>query len=154
MTEGTALVEMHVPHDLAEGSGSPPALFLKEARAAERFWDFFTANIRNKNTRLLQRCLQVLGILRGAGCSRSGGCEAGACLFIAKCHRRSSILSLTSGEPGADTYFNVRLGQGPHRQSRPTEQWHAPQPNTTCLKSSGCATRELPLRARLRRNRL
>jgi hypothetical protein len=49
MTEGTALVEFGVPHELAEGS--PPALFLKEARAAERFFDFFTSNIQNKNTR-------------------------------------------------------------------------------------------------------
>jgi integrase/recombinase XerD len=29
----------------------PPALFLPHAKAAERFFDFFTANIRNKNTR-------------------------------------------------------------------------------------------------------
>src|SRR5579864_9505018 len=36
---------------LVVGCGSPPALFLKEARAAERFFDFFTANIRNKHTR-------------------------------------------------------------------------------------------------------
>jgi integrase/recombinase XerD len=49
MIEGTALVEIDIPHELAEGS--PPALFLKEARAAERFFDFFTANIRNKHTR-------------------------------------------------------------------------------------------------------
>jgi len=52
MTEGTGsqLVEIK-PHDLAAGDGSPPALFIKEARAAERFFDFFTANIRNKHTR-------------------------------------------------------------------------------------------------------
>jgi hypothetical protein len=49
MTESTALAEIGVPHELAEGS--PPVLFLKEARAAERFFDFFTANIRNKHTR-------------------------------------------------------------------------------------------------------
>jgi len=29
----------------------PPALFLPHAHAAERFWDFFTANVRNKHTR-------------------------------------------------------------------------------------------------------
>lgn len=51
MTESTALVEISVPHDLAAGDSSPPALFIKEARAAERFWDFFTANIRNPHTR-------------------------------------------------------------------------------------------------------
>jgi site-specific recombinase XerD len=51
MTEGTALVEFEAPADLAAGDNSPPALFLKEARAAERFFDFFTANIQNKHTR-------------------------------------------------------------------------------------------------------
>jgi len=49
MTDSTALVEIDIPHELAEGS--PPALFLKEPRATERFVDFFTANIRNKHTR-------------------------------------------------------------------------------------------------------
>jgi site-specific recombinase XerC len=51
MTEGTALVEISGPADLAARDSSPPALFLKEARAAERFFDFFTANIQNKHTR-------------------------------------------------------------------------------------------------------
>ncbi len=51
MTDSAALIEISIPHDLAEGNGTPPALFLKEARAAERFWDFFTANIRNPHTR-------------------------------------------------------------------------------------------------------
>jgi hypothetical protein len=45
MTESTALVEIGIPYGFAEGSGGPAALFLKEARAAERFFDFFTANI-------------------------------------------------------------------------------------------------------------
>src|ERR1700739_4888090 len=51
MTESTALVEIIIPHDLAAGDGLPPALFLREARAAERFFDFFTATIRNRHTR-------------------------------------------------------------------------------------------------------
>lgn len=51
MTDSTALVEISIPQDLAVGDSSPPTLFIKEARAAERFWDFFTANIRNKHTR-------------------------------------------------------------------------------------------------------
>jgi site-specific recombinase XerD len=51
MTDSTALIEIIIPHDLAAGDSRPPALFLMEARAAERFWDFFTANIRNKHTR-------------------------------------------------------------------------------------------------------
>jgi site-specific recombinase XerD len=51
MTEGTALIEIGIPQELAERGGGAPALFLKEARAAERFVDFFTANIRNRHTR-------------------------------------------------------------------------------------------------------
>jgi site-specific recombinase XerD len=51
MTDGTALVEISIPRDLAAGDSSPPTLFVREPRAAERFWDFFTANIRNKHTR-------------------------------------------------------------------------------------------------------
>jgi site-specific recombinase XerD len=51
VTEGTALVEINAPADLVAGDGSPPALFLKKARTAERFFDFFTANIQNKHAR-------------------------------------------------------------------------------------------------------
>jgi site-specific recombinase XerD len=36
---------------LADIGAKAPGLFLKEARAAERFFDFFTANIQNENTR-------------------------------------------------------------------------------------------------------
>lgn len=51
MTESTALVEIRIPSALTAGDSRPPALFLKEAREAERFLDFFTANIRNRHTR-------------------------------------------------------------------------------------------------------
>ena len=40
-----------LPRRLAAHSASAPALFLPDAKAAERFFEFFTANIRNKNTR-------------------------------------------------------------------------------------------------------
>ena len=40
-----------VPRGLAALSEKTPALFLPNANAAERFFDFFTSNIRNKNTR-------------------------------------------------------------------------------------------------------
>jgi hypothetical protein len=36
---------------LATGAATPPTLFIEEVRVAERFWDFFTANIYNKHTR-------------------------------------------------------------------------------------------------------
>jgi site-specific recombinase XerD len=39
------------PRSLAGLAAQPPALFLPDARAGERFFEFFTANIRNKNTR-------------------------------------------------------------------------------------------------------
>jgi site-specific recombinase XerC len=51
MTDGSALAEIFAPPDLAVGDGNALALFLHEPRAAERFWDFFTANIRNRHTR-------------------------------------------------------------------------------------------------------
>ncbi|MGH9350637.1 MAG: tyrosine-type recombinase/integrase [Terriglobia bacterium] len=47
----TELVPYNFPRGLATFSARPPALFLPHAKAAERFFDFFTANIRNKNTR-------------------------------------------------------------------------------------------------------
>jgi site-specific recombinase XerD len=40
-----------VPHGLTTVAGGPPALFMPDAKAAERFFEFFTAHIRNKNTR-------------------------------------------------------------------------------------------------------
>ena len=47
----TALVPFAGPRDLAEVKAAPPAFFLPDTKAAKRFWEFFTANIRNKNTR-------------------------------------------------------------------------------------------------------
>jgi hypothetical protein len=48
MTTGLEVVP---PRGLAALAVEPPALFLPDTKAAERFFDFFTANIRNKNTR-------------------------------------------------------------------------------------------------------
>ncbi len=45
------LVVFEEPTDLALLSARLPALFLPDAKASERFWEFFAANIRNKNTR-------------------------------------------------------------------------------------------------------
>jgi site-specific recombinase XerD len=45
------LVPLNVPRGLATLASTPPAVFLPNAKAAERFFEFFTANIRNKNTR-------------------------------------------------------------------------------------------------------
>jgi site-specific recombinase XerD len=46
-----ALTLLQAPRSLAATTAIPPALFLPHAKAAERFFDFFTSNIRNKNTR-------------------------------------------------------------------------------------------------------
>ncbi|HEX8817007.1 MAG TPA: phage integrase N-terminal SAM-like domain-containing protein [Terriglobales bacterium] len=39
------------PAELATLSARLPALFLPDPKSSERFWEFFAANIRNKNTR-------------------------------------------------------------------------------------------------------
>ena len=39
------------PRSLAGMAAKLPAMFLPDEKAAERFYGFFTANIRNKNTR-------------------------------------------------------------------------------------------------------
>jgi len=46
-----ALIPVNIPHTLAALSTRIPALFLPNAKAAERFFDFFTSHIRNTNTR-------------------------------------------------------------------------------------------------------
>jgi hypothetical protein len=50
---GTAneLIPFAGPRELAGVAARVPELFLPEPKAAGRFWEFFTANIRNKNTR-------------------------------------------------------------------------------------------------------
>ena len=45
------IIPFEGPRDLATVTARPPALFLPEPKASERFWEFFTANIRNRNTR-------------------------------------------------------------------------------------------------------
>src|SRR5579871_965486 len=45
------IIPYNIPRGLATIAGRPPALFLPNEKAAERFFGFFTANIRNKNTR-------------------------------------------------------------------------------------------------------
>ena len=45
------IVPFAEPVGLGGIASKPPALFLRQARAAERFFDFFTANIQNKHTR-------------------------------------------------------------------------------------------------------
>ena len=44
-------VSLTIPRSLVAIAARPPALFLPAPEAAERFFEFFTANIRNKNTR-------------------------------------------------------------------------------------------------------
>jgi site-specific recombinase XerD len=47
----TEIIPIDPLHGLAEHGAKAPALFLQQARASERFFDFFTSNIRNKHTR-------------------------------------------------------------------------------------------------------
>jgi hypothetical protein len=46
-----ALVPIKEPRALAGMAGKLPVVFLPNEKAAERFFGFFTANHRNKNTR-------------------------------------------------------------------------------------------------------
>lgn len=39
------------PRSLTGLTAKPPAMFLPDQKAAERFFGFFTAHIRNRNTR-------------------------------------------------------------------------------------------------------
>jgi site-specific recombinase XerD len=45
------VVPFEGPRELAAIALKAPALFLPEPKASRRFWEFFTANIRNRNTR-------------------------------------------------------------------------------------------------------
>ena len=45
------LIEIKEPRALAGLTVKPPAVFLPDKKAAERFFGFFTANHKNKNTR-------------------------------------------------------------------------------------------------------
>src|SRR6202171_5441114 len=46
-----ALIPYKEPPSLAGLAVTPPAVFLRDEKAGERFFGFFTAHIRNKNTR-------------------------------------------------------------------------------------------------------
>ena len=45
------IIPFEGPRDLGTITVRPPAWFLAEPKAWERFWEFFTANIRNRTTR-------------------------------------------------------------------------------------------------------
>src|ERR1039458_7482902 len=47
----TDIIPIKEPRSLAGLAAKLPAVFLPNEKAAERFFGFFTANIRNKNTR-------------------------------------------------------------------------------------------------------
>jgi len=47
----TELIRFSEPRSLAGLAAKCPAVFLRSEKAAERFFDFFTSNFRNKNTR-------------------------------------------------------------------------------------------------------
>jgi hypothetical protein len=45
------IIRFEGPRELATITVKAPLLFVAEAKASERFWEFFTANIRNRNMR-------------------------------------------------------------------------------------------------------
>jgi hypothetical protein len=64
------LVPRNIPRRLAALAANPPALFLPDEKASERFFGFFTVNIRNKNTRRAYY---------KAACRFQSGARAGDC---------------------------------------------------------------------------
>jgi hypothetical protein len=73
------IISLDPLHGLADNGAKAPALFLQQARASERLFDFFTSNIRNKHAeRLLQRRLPVLGILHRTRRTRPAQRRGGA----------------------------------------------------------------------------
>jgi hypothetical protein len=62
----TEIIPFEGPRELAGVAARLPALFLPEPKASTRFGEFFTANIRNKNTR---RAYYL------AACRFAGWCE-------------------------------------------------------------------------------
>ncbi len=51
MITGAEIIPFEGPSELASIAAKPSALFVAGPKASERFWEFFTANILNKNTR-------------------------------------------------------------------------------------------------------
>jgi hypothetical protein len=45
------LISLQEPSALASVTANPPAVFLPDGKTGERFFGFFTAHIRNRNTR-------------------------------------------------------------------------------------------------------
>lgn len=89
----TALIPVKVPRGLTALAVIPPALFIASEKAAERFFGFFTANIRNKNTRRAYY---------KAACRFSEWCEGRGLLDLAQVkppHVAAYIESLAVAKP-------------------------------------------------------
>lgn len=86
--------------DLAAAAQKLPALFLADPKSSERFWEFFAANIRNRNTRRAYY---------KAACRFSGWCEG------------RGLFDLTKVRP-IDVAAFVEELQGTH--SKPTVKQH------------------------------
>jgi hypothetical protein len=69
MTSTAEIIPFKEPRSLAGLAAKLPAVFLPDERAAERFFGFFTANIRNRNTR--RAYYKAAGFRTGA---RAGDC--------------------------------------------------------------------------------
>jgi integrase/recombinase XerD len=90
------IIRYEGPRNLADATARRPALFLAEPKAAERFWEFFTATIRNRNTRRAY--------------------YKAVCRFSAWCERRG-LHELARVKPMHVAAFIEELGQA---RSKPT----------------------------------
>jgi integrase/recombinase XerD len=96
----TGIIPLEVAQELAALDARLPSVFLTDARASERFWEFFAANIRNKNTRRAY--------------------YKAACRFSDWCEGRG-IFDMTAVKPIQVAAFIEEL-QGTH--SKPTVKQH------------------------------
>ena len=68
------IIPFKEPRALAGLAAKPPAVFLPNEKAAERFFGFFTANHPQQEhaAGLLQGRVPVFGLVRGQGTARPG----------------------------------------------------------------------------------
>jgi hypothetical protein len=85
---GSALITLKEPRALVGLAAKLPALFLPDEKAGERFFGFFTAHIRNRNTRRAYY---------KAACRFADWCEGRGLPGVATTAR--SIACKTSGKP-------------------------------------------------------
>ena len=100
------LVPFAGPRELAGIAAKLPALFLPSPKASRRFWEFFTANIRNKKhaAGLLQGRVPLRRLVRGQGTGRARRRQAYPCRGVYRGAARRAF----------EAVRQATLGRAPH----------------------------------------